>query len=243
MGARVEVVEVVPARRGADGLRARVGASTGRASSATSGPCATDWSLDVRGWAVGADAPVEHVEFSVPAGAVLAVCRATLRRPALAAERPDLPGRRARAGSTRRSARSTCRAEFELRIEARAGRWRPRAELALIRGRRARAHHVVRAAPAAADGDRPGRGQAPRSSCRCSPGIRRIAVHPPFDEEPRVATYWIDVLRALARPDELDAPDLAAGRLDGDWWLGHGETRCRAGCARSHCRSGSPGRR
>jgi hypothetical protein len=51
-------------------------------------------------------------------------------------------------------------------------------------------------------------------------GHERIAVHPPFDEEPRVATYWVDVLRALARPESWMRQISPAGPLGEDWWLG-----------------------
>jgi hypothetical protein len=54
-------------------------------------------------------------------------------------------------------------------------------------------------------------------------GHSGIAVHPPFDEEPRVATYWVEVLRALVRPQSWMRQIAPTGPLNGEWWLGNQE--------------------
>jgi hypothetical protein len=54
-----------------------------------------------------------------------------------------------------------------------------------------------------------------------------LAAHPavvayrPFEYEPRVATYWIDVFRALSDPAGYRRQLAPTGTIDGTWWLGH----------------------
>ena len=59
-------------------------------------------------------------------------------------------------------------------------------------------------------------------------GHPEILAWPPFEQEPRVVTYWIEVLRALARPDSFMRQVAPAGNLNGDWWLGRRDPRPRA---------------
>jgi hypothetical protein len=59
-------------------------------------------------------------------------------------------------------------------------------------------------------------------------GHPEVVAWPPFEEEARVATYWIEVLRALARPDSFLRQVAPAGNLNGDWWLGRRDPRPRA---------------
>ena len=217
MGATVEVLEVIPLG-GSDGL-VRESAIDRPSLERGVGTVRDDWSLDVRGWAVGADAPVAHVELSVSGRPVRRVpCNAG--RPGLATERPDLPGAATSGFWATLSALDLPR-EFELRIEA----LLPdggRAGLALIRGRRAAltTSFSPRLQPLMLTG--PGRAGS-TIFMQMLAGDPRIAVHPPFDEEPRVATYWMDVMRALARPKSWLRQISPAGRMDGDWWLGHSD--------------------
>lgn len=56
--------------------------------------------------------------------------------------------------------------------------------------------------------------------------VRMLAAHPevvayrPFEFEPRVATYWIGVFRALSDPASYRRQLAPTGTVDGDWWLG-----------------------
>jgi hypothetical protein len=47
-----------------------------------------------------------------------------------------------------------------------------------------------------------------------------IAAYPPFEHEPRVATYWIEVLLALSDARSWMRQIAPAGALLPDWWLG-----------------------
>ena len=58
-------------------------------------------------------------------------------------------------------------------------------------------------------------------------GHPEIAAWPPFEQEPRVVSYWIEVLRALARPDSFMRQVTPGGTLNGDWWLGRRDPRPR----------------
>ena len=43
-----------------------------------------------------------------------------------------------------------------------------------------------------------------------------------------MVTYWIEVLRNLARPDSFMRQVAPAGDLNGDWWLGRRDPRPRS---------------
>jgi hypothetical protein len=217
MGAKLEVVEVVPIG-GSDRLVREWGIDRPNLERGI-GAVRDDWSLDVRGWAVGADAPVTHVELSASGWPARRVpCNAA--RPALAADRPDLPGV-AKSGFWATISALDLPREFELRIEVLLAEGR-RSGLALIRGRRAALNTSFspRLQPLMLTG--PGRAGS-TIFMQMLAGDPRIAVHPPFDEEPRVVTYWIDVMRALARPKSWLRQISPAARLDDDWWLGHSD--------------------
>ena len=53
-----------------------------------------------------------------------------------------------------------------------------------------------------------------------------LAAHPeivayrPFEYEPRVATYWMGVFRALSDPASYRRQLAPTGTIDGAWWLG-----------------------
>lgn len=217
MGAKVDVGEVVQLG-GRDGLVRE--SAIDRPAPGTPAPAAPGgWSLDVRGWAVGAAAPVSQVELSV-AGTALRRVPCDVSRPALAAERPDLSG----AGSS--GFHATIGAldlprQFELSVDAVLADGR-RSPLGLIRGTRASLTTTFepRLQPLMLSG--PGRAGS-TIFMQMLGGHPSIAVHPPFDEEPRVATYWVEVLRALARPQSWMRQISPAGPLNADWWLGHGD--------------------
>jgi hypothetical protein len=56
--------------------------------------------------------------------------------------------------------------------------------------------------------------------------MKVLATHPevvayqPFEHEPRVATYWMGVLRSLGDPASYRRQIIPTGTLDGTWWTG-----------------------
>ena len=217
MSPKVEVLEVVPLG-GSEALVRESGIDRPSIERGI-GVARDDWSVDVRGFAVGATAPVAHVELSVAGRPVRRVpCNAA--RPALAAERPDLPGAGSSGFFATLSALDLPR-EFELQVDALLPDGE-RAGIAVIRGRRAAltTSFSPRMQPVMLTG--PGRAGS-TIFMQMLAGHPAVAVHPPFDEEPRVATYWIDVMRTLARPQSWLRQISPAGRLDGEWWVGHSE--------------------
>jgi Sulfotransferase family len=174
------------------------------------------WSLDLRGWAVGADQPVEHVEISL-AGRVLRRTSCRTPRADLAAERPDVPGIAAAGFYATLGALDLPR-PFELRVEAVLADGR-QAPIGAVRGTRdaLSSSFAPRLRPLMLTG--PGRAGS-TIFMQMLAGHPDVAVYPPFEDEPRVATYWIDVLRALARPESWMRQITPVGPLNGDWWLG-----------------------
>jgi len=214
MGAKVEVLEVVPLGGEDALLRA---AAIDRPSLGDAGRAARDdWSLDVRGWALGAEAPVEGVEMSAGSRPIRRV-PCDVARPDIAAQRPDLSG----AGSSGFYATLSALdlpARFELRLDA-VLQGGARSTIGLIRGTRAplTTPYAPRLQPLMVTG--PGRAGS-TIFMQMLAGHPGIAVYPPFEDEPRVATYWLDVLRALARPESWMRQISPAGPLGEDWWLG-----------------------
>jgi len=187
------------------------------------GSADSGWSLDVRGAAVGDGEPVTHVEF-VTAGGVIHTAACDAPRPALAAERPDLPGADVSGFYATLGALDLHR-DFELRVRAvLAGG--ARAPIGTIAGRRAalRTPFAPRMQPLMVTG--PGRSGSTIFMQMLS-GHPSVLAWPPFNEEPRVVTYWIEVLRALARPDSFMRQVAPAGDLNEDWWLGGRDPRPR----------------
>ncbi len=182
------------------------------------------WSLDIRGAAVGDGAPFTHVEIVGPGGVIhTAPCDAP--RPALAAERPDLAGAED-SGFYATLGGLDLHREFELRVRA-VPAGGTRAHIATITGRRAplQTSFAPRRQPLMVTG--PGRSGSTIFMQMLSAHPALVA-WPPFNEEPRVVTYWIEVLRALARPDSFMRQVAPAGDLNGDWWLGGRDPRPRA---------------
>src|SRR5688500_3651671 len=192
------------------------------------GPAGVDagegWSLDVRGAAGGEGDVVTHIEFAGPGGVIhTAPCDAP--RPALAAERPDLPGANS-SGFFATLGALDLRTEFELRLWAvTAGGGRAR--IGMIAGRRAplETSFEPRMQPLMLTG--PGRSGS-TIFMQMLAGHPEIVAWPPFDQEPRVVTYWLEVLRNLARPDSFMRQVAPGGDLNGDWWLGRRDPRPRS---------------
>ena len=175
------------------------------------------WSLDVRGTAVGDPDPVTHVEFAA-AGTVIHTARCDAPRPEV--ERGERSGFYATLGGL------DLHREFELRLSAvLAGGGR--APFGSIIGRRTRLETPFepQLQPLFVTG--PGRSGS-TVFMQMLAGHPDILAWPPFEQEPRVVTYWIEVLRALARPDSFMRQVAPAGNLNDDWWLGRRDPRPRA---------------
>jgi hypothetical protein len=181
------------------------------------------WSLDVRGSAVGGDDPVTAVDF-VAAGAVLHTAPCDVPRPALAAQRRDLAGA-AESGFYATLGGLDLLPEFEVSLQA-VLEGGGRAPIGTIRGRRARLETSFepRMQPLLVTG--PGRSGS-TVFMQMLAGHPEILAWPPFEQEPRVVSYWIEVLRALARPDSFMRQVAPGGTLNGDWWLGRRDPRPR----------------
>jgi hypothetical protein len=216
MRGKVEVVEVASAEETPGLLYAAI-------DKPAEGTVREEWSLDVRGSAVGADSPVARVEF-FSGGRLIHSAPADVPRPALADERPDLPGAEVSGFYASLGALDLQR-EFELRVRAvLAGG--DRVDVATIRGRRAAlaTAHEPRLRLLMVTG--PGRAGS-TIFMQMLAGHPGIVTWPPFEEEPRVVTYWIEVLRALGRPDSFLRQVAPAGNLNDDWWLGRRDPRPR----------------
>jgi Sulfotransferase family len=221
MDGKVQVQEVLQLGRQNDLVResAIERPAVGREARAAPG----GWSLDVRGWAVGGPAPVAQVELSAH-GVVIRRVRCDAARPALATERPDLPGAGSSGFYATISALDLPR-RFELRLDALLADG-GRSTIGVIRGSRAalRTPFTPRMQPLMVTG--PGRTGSTifMQMLAAHPGI---AVHPPFEGEPRIMTYWIDVARALARPQSWMRQITPVGPPTVDWWLGHADNAPR----------------
>ncbi|HZO60065.1 MAG TPA: sulfotransferase [Solirubrobacterales bacterium] len=184
------------------------------------------WSLDVRGTALGDAGPVTHVEFvTAPAGEVIHTAACDVPRPRLAEERPDLAGAED-SGFYATLGGLDLHPEFELHLRAVAAGG-GRIPFGTITGRRARLETSFEPGmqPLLVTG--PGRSGS-TIFMQMLAGHPQILAWPPFEQEPRVMTYWIEVLRALARPDSFMRQVAPAGNLNGDWWLGGRDPRPRA---------------
>lgn len=180
----------------------------------------TSFAIELRGWAVGAEAPITAIEVSL--GARKANVKTTLGEP-----RPDVAGEFPRVPHAQSSGFRTLvgllenRAKFGLEVHAR-----------LSDGSRARIGRI--------EGER-----RPLASGLASPiqplmlnTIGRsgstwlawvLSCHPevvgyrPLKFETRVATYWMSVLQSLAQPrsylSQFVSTDLESDRR---WWLGDG---------------------
>ena len=175
------------------------------------------WSLDIRGTAIGDLEPVAHIEF-MAAGAVIHTA-------ACDAPRPDVEGGE-RSGFYATLGGLDLHAEFELRLNAvLAGGGR--VPVGSITGRRSRldSSFEPRLQPVFVTG--PGRSGS-TVFMQMLAGHPSILAWPPFEQEPRVITYWIEILRTLARPDSFMRQVTPAGNLNGDWWMGRRDPRPRS---------------
>jgi Sulfotransferase family len=175
------------------------------------------YALEVEGWAVGRDSPVAAIEFLHDDTRILSVplIRA---RPDVAERFPDAPGNEQRGFYT---AFNTLRFPTKFTIELVAllenGE---RGALGTLRGTRRELHldNEPRFQPIVVTSL--GRSGSSLLS-------RLLASHPdvlgyrPFEYEPRVATYWVDVLLELSSPKSyVEQIDTRAAIETKAWWIG-----------------------
>jgi hypothetical protein len=174
------------------------------------------YEVQVRGWAVGRGAPVAEVELRL-GSVVVASATGDAPRADLARDHPGLEGAGASGFYATISSLSLPR-EFELEVRVRLEDGET-AGLAVIRGRRAplRRRFEPRRAPVMLTS--PGR-TGSTVFMRMLEGHPEIVAYPPFEHEPRVASYWFEVFRALAEPASYIRQVSPAGALNDDWWLG-----------------------
>lgn len=180
------------------------------------GVAAESYALDLRGWAAGAGTRAASVRL-VSGGRLIRRLQIGVERPDVAEAHPTVP----EAGSSGFFGTLSTLAlppsfELEVEVELEDGR---HVRLGTVTGRR---EPLVT-------------GFEPRlrplvlttlGRTGSTAVVRMLAAHPevvayrPFEFEPRVATYWIDVFRALSDPASYRRQLAPTGTVDGDWWLG-----------------------
>jgi hypothetical protein len=174
------------------------------------------YGLDIRGWALGRRHPVTAV--------LLVHDGALLRRLPLDLPRPDVADAHPEAAHAQPSGffgplgALGLSPTFEVRIRARLEDG-TRVPLASIRGTRSelRTQFEPRIQPLLL---------TTLGRTGSTAVARLLGAHPevvayrPFEYEPRVATYWIGVLKGLAEPASHRRQITPNGPIDGPWWLG-----------------------
>jgi hypothetical protein len=180
------------------------------------GVAADTYALDLRGWVVGAESPVASV-LVLRDGLLLRRLPIEIDRPDVAAGHPELPQAQ-RSGFFGTLSALALGTSFELQLEVRLEDGR-RLPLALVRGTREplRSPFEPRRQPLLL---------TTLGRTGSTAVVRMLAAHPeivayrPFEYEPRVATYWIGVFRALSDPASYRRQLAPTGTIDGTWWLG-----------------------
>jgi hypothetical protein len=174
------------------------------------------YGLDIRGWALGRRQPVNAV-LLVHDGVLLRRLPLDLPRPDVAEAHPQAANAQA-SGFFGPLGALDLSPTFEIRMRARLED-DTRVPLASIRGTRAELR--TRFAPRI----RPlllttlGR-TGSTAVARLLGAHPEIVAYRPFEYEPRVATYWLGVLRGLAEPASHRRQITPNGPIDGTWWLG-----------------------
>lgn len=180
------------------------------------GLTADSYALDLRGWAVGTSAPAAHVDLLCD-GRLLRRVPVDVERADVADAHPDVR-HAARSGffGTIGALVLPPRFELELELACEGGRRTP---LAVVRGRRAPL--VTAFEPRLRPLVLTTLGRTGSTAV-----VRMLAAHPevvayrPFELEPRVATYWMGVFRALSDPASYRRQLSPTGAVDDLWWLG-----------------------
>ena len=174
------------------------------------------YGLDLRGWALGREHRATAVEL-VQDGVLLRRLPQDVARADLAELYPEAPGVDA-GGFFASIGVLNLRPSFELLVRVRLED-KTRAPLATIRGTRSELHTAFepRIQPLML---------TTLGRTGSTAVVRLLGSHPevvayrPFEYEPRVATYWMGVLKGLAEPGSYRRQIAPAGPIDGAWWLG-----------------------
>jgi hypothetical protein len=179
------------------------------------GEVTAGYDLDVRGWAIGRSHAATAVEF-LHDGVLLRRQPVDIERPDVSAAHGGAPegpsGYFASLGTLGLSP------QFDLLVRARLED-KTRAPLATLRGSRPRLQTSFepRVRPLLL---------TTLGRTGSTAVVRLLGSHPevvayrPFEYEPRIATYWIGVLKALAEPASSRRQITPSGPIDGNWWLG-----------------------
>ena len=175
------------------------------------------YGFDLRGWAIGRADDVEAVTVAHGAGRP-AEAEIDGERPDVAELYPESPWSRT-SGFFLPVGALRLEPDFELTVEARL-KDGARTRIATVRGRRERLRtgFSPRLQPA---------GLTTLGRTGSTAAIRLLSSHPdvvayrPFEFEPRVTTYWLDLLCDLSDPASFRRQVAPNGPLQGTWWVGN----------------------
>jgi len=209
MAHMTEITEVVPA--GPSDELAGFALDTPQPGSARD-----SYAFDLRGWAVGARSPAAAV-LLLRGGDLIRRLPVELDRPDVAAAHPQLPGAQ-RSGFFGTFSALALEPRFELQVDLLLEDG-TRLPLAVVRGNRPRIQSpfTPRLQPLVL---------TTLGRTGSTAVVRMLAAHPgivayrPFEHEPRVATYWMEVFGALTDPAGYRRQLSPTGTIDGTWWLG-----------------------
>jgi len=188
------------------------------------GSASETYVLTVAGWAVGGQAAISSVEV-LDRGELLARVPVDLSRPDVAAAFPGAPGAetsgfRAQVGllAAPEEAELVVQAALENGERVRIG------EIRLRRGQLLQEHGGIQPLLVTTLGRTGSTWLA-----RLLGEHRAIVAYRPFQYEPRVASYWGEVLKILSRPSSYLQPLVGRDKVTMNWWLGEQELgRARA---------------
>jgi Sulfotransferase family len=172
--------------------------------------------LDIVGWALGRREHVSAVEVIHERDCLRRV-PPDVSRPDLAERFPDAPGANS-AGFFATVGALWLPHEFELLVRARLED-RTRVPIATLRGSRAPLETGFEPSIQPLMVTTLGR-TGSTALVRMLAAHPQIAAYRPFEYEPRVASYWMSVLRGLSDPASYRRQLAPTGPIDGSWWLG-----------------------
>lgn len=184
-----------------------------------SGSKRSTYSLPIRGWVLGSRGPIDAVEL-VHDGTVVRRVAVAGKREDVAAAHPDVEGAES---SEFFAAISSLRLPptFELVVQAVLSDG-ARVVIGSITGRRGpvRSRFEARLAPLMLTST----GRVGSTVLMNALGAHpQIAAYPPFQKEPRVASYWMNVFATLSEPASYLRQLAPGGPLHDGWWLGSAE--------------------
>jgi sulfotransferase family protein len=174
------------------------------------------YGLDVRGWVVGRQSPAAAVTIR-HAGGDLGEVDVGDERPDVAEQHPEPAWSKASGFFLPVGALRLDR-EFELAVHVRLED-SSIMRLGRIRGRRS-ALQTAQESPIQPIGLTALGRTGSTAVTRLLAAHPKIAAYRPFEYEPRVATYWIDLLQELAGPSSFRRQITPNGPLEDHWWVG-----------------------